>query len=77
MTENQTAGVIQGYLTKMKLRYAEGRSDIAQLLHSFNGLNRCGVSGKGRSAQNEVLGLDCGLSGKGRSEENEVLGLGA
>ena len=46
MTKNLSAGVIQGHLTKIKLRYAEGRSAIAQQLHSFSGADRCGLSGK-------------------------------
>ena len=57
MTKNLTAGVIKGYLTKMKLRYAEGRSDIAQQLHGVSGASRCRLSLKGRSENNEVLGL--------------------
>ena len=75
MTKNSTAGMIQGYLTKTKLRYAEGRSDIAQHLQRFTGFDRCRLSGKGQSEHHEVLGSDCGVSGKGRLEESEVLGL--
>ena len=61
----------------MRLRYAEGGSDLAQQLHSFSGLDRCGVSWKGRPDRNEVLGSDCGASWKGRPGNHEVLGLGA
>ena len=62
MTKNLTAGVIRGYLRKMKLRYAEGRSDIAQQLNSFSGADRCGMSRKGRLEKEEVVGLEARTS---------------
>ena len=46
----------------MKLRYAEGRSDIAQQLHSFSGADRCGLRGQGRLEKEEVVGLEARTS---------------
>ena len=62
ITKNLTAGVTQESLTNMKLTYAEGRSDIAQQLHSFSGADRCGLRGKGRLEMEEVVGLEARTS---------------